>query len=43
MLIRAGIYTNCVRTLAPLTISDEMLEEGLTVMEEAIEAVESSL
>jgi acetylornithine/N-succinyldiaminopimelate aminotransferase len=43
MLIRAGIYTNCVRTLAPLTISDEMLEEGLTVMEDAIEAVESSL
>lgn len=36
LLIRAGLYSNCVRTLMPLTITDEQLEEGLAVLEEAI-------
>ena len=38
MLIRAGLYSNCVRTLVPLTISDEELNEGLDVLEQAIAA-----
>jgi 4-aminobutyrate aminotransferase / (S)-3-amino-2-methylpropionate transaminase / 5-aminovalerate transaminase len=36
--MRAGLYTNCVRLLPPLTISDEQLHEGLDVMEEALRA-----
>ena len=36
LVLRAGIYTNCVRTLMPLVISDEQLEEGLKVLEDAI-------
>ncbi|MDQ3248363.1 MAG: aspartate aminotransferase family protein, partial [Chloroflexota bacterium] len=36
MLIRAGLYSNCVRTLVPLTITDAELEEGLDVLEAAI-------
>ncbi|MCX6046275.1 MAG: 4-aminobutyrate--2-oxoglutarate transaminase [Chloroflexi bacterium] len=39
MLIRAGLYSNCVRTLVPLTITDEELDEGLNVLEAAIAAV----
>lgn len=36
MLIRAGLYSNCVRTLVPLTITDEELDEGLAVLEASI-------
>ncbi len=39
MLIRAGLYSNCVRTLVPLTIGDAELEEGLGVLEASIAAV----
>jgi 4-aminobutyrate aminotransferase/(S)-3-amino-2-methylpropionate transaminase len=39
MLIRAGLYSNCVRTLVPLCITEPELEEGLDVLGEAIEAV----
>jgi 4-aminobutyrate aminotransferase/(S)-3-amino-2-methylpropionate transaminase len=39
MLIRAGLYSNCVRTLVPLSITDEELDEGLDVLEEAIGVV----
>ncbi len=39
MLIRAGLYSNCVRTLVPLCITDAELEEGLDVLGEAIQAV----
>jgi 4-aminobutyrate aminotransferase/(S)-3-amino-2-methylpropionate transaminase len=38
LLMRAGLYSNCVRTLIPLIISDDELEEGLDVMEAAIAA-----
>lgn len=36
LLMRAGLYSNCVRTLIPLVISDAELDEGLDVMETAI-------
>ena len=39
LLIRAGLYSNCVRTLVPLTIGDAELEEGLDVLEASIAAV----
>jgi 4-aminobutyrate aminotransferase/(S)-3-amino-2-methylpropionate transaminase len=38
LLMRAGLYSNCVRTLIPLIISDGELEEGLDVLEAAIAA-----
>jgi 4-aminobutyrate aminotransferase/(S)-3-amino-2-methylpropionate transaminase len=37
--ITAGTYGNVVRILAPLTIADEQLEEGLDVMEAALASV----
>jgi 4-aminobutyrate aminotransferase/(S)-3-amino-2-methylpropionate transaminase len=39
LLIRAGLYSNCIRTLVPLSISDGQLEEGLGVLEASIAAV----
>jgi 4-aminobutyrate aminotransferase/(S)-3-amino-2-methylpropionate transaminase len=36
--MRAGLYSNCIRTLIPLIIRDDELEEGLDVMEAAIAA-----
>lgn len=36
LLLSAGSYGNVVRILVPLTASDEVIEEGLTVMEEAL-------
>jgi 4-aminobutyrate aminotransferase / (S)-3-amino-2-methylpropionate transaminase / 5-aminovalerate transaminase len=34
--ISAGIYSNVLRFLPPLVITDEQLEEGLTLLEAAI-------
>ena len=36
LLLKAGIYSNCVRVLAPLVISDDELAEALDVWEEAL-------
>lgn len=36
ILIAAGTYGNVIRTLMPLVITDDQLEEGLTVIEHAI-------
>jgi 4-aminobutyrate aminotransferase/(S)-3-amino-2-methylpropionate transaminase len=41
IVMRAGASANVIRTLAPLVISDEQLEEGLSILEEAIATVES--
>jgi 4-aminobutyrate aminotransferase / (S)-3-amino-2-methylpropionate transaminase / 5-aminovalerate transaminase len=38
LLLKSGIYSNCIRVLAPLVLSDAELEEALAVWEEAIEA-----
>ena len=40
MVIRAGLYSNCVRLLPPLTIGDEELREGLQVLGAAVGHVE---
>ena len=37
--LKAGVYDNVIRLLMPLVITDEQLEEGLSILEEAIEAV----
>jgi 4-aminobutyrate aminotransferase/(S)-3-amino-2-methylpropionate transaminase len=39
ILLSAGTFGNIVRILAPLTTSDEIVGEGLDVMEQALEAV----
>ena len=36
ILIRAGLYTNCIRFLPPIVITDDQLNEGLDVIEKAI-------
>jgi len=38
LLLKAGIYSNVIRVLLPLVITDAELEEGLDVWEEALEA-----
>ncbi|MCL4876664.1 MAG: 4-aminobutyrate--2-oxoglutarate transaminase [Anaerolineae bacterium] len=43
ILIRAGLYSNCIRLLPPLNLPDEMLMEGLGVLEAAIAHVQKSL
>ncbi|MFM7401729.1 MAG: aminotransferase class III-fold pyridoxal phosphate-dependent enzyme, partial [Bacteroidota bacterium] len=36
LLIRAGLYSNCIRLLPPLVITRNQLTEGLSVLEAAI-------
>ena len=36
ILIRAGLYSNCIRLLPPLVIDDQQLQEGLSILETAI-------
>jgi 4-aminobutyrate aminotransferase / (S)-3-amino-2-methylpropionate transaminase / 5-aminovalerate transaminase len=39
IIIRAGLYSNCVRFLPPLNISDEQIDEGMAVLSETVAAV----
>jgi 4-aminobutyrate aminotransferase / (S)-3-amino-2-methylpropionate transaminase / 5-aminovalerate transaminase len=39
VVLSAGTFSNVLRVLAPLTITDEQFEEGLAVMEDAITSV----
>jgi 4-aminobutyrate aminotransferase/(S)-3-amino-2-methylpropionate transaminase len=38
LLLKSGIYSNCIRVLLPLVITDAELEEALGVWEQALEA-----
>jgi 4-aminobutyrate aminotransferase/(S)-3-amino-2-methylpropionate transaminase len=38
LLLKSGIYSNCIRVLTPLTLSDAEVDEALAVWEEALEA-----
>ena len=38
LLLKAGLYSNCVRVLAPLVITDDELGEALDAWEEALGA-----
>ena len=40
LLIRAGLYSNCVRFMPPLSISEAELREGLAIVGEAVAYVE---
>jgi 4-aminobutyrate aminotransferase/(S)-3-amino-2-methylpropionate transaminase len=42
ILIRAGLFSNCIRLMPPLVAEEALLEEGLDVLESAIEAQSSS-
>jgi 4-aminobutyrate aminotransferase/(S)-3-amino-2-methylpropionate transaminase len=37
LLLKSGIYSNCIRVLVPLVISDAELDEALGVWEQALE------
>lgn len=39
LLLNCGIYGNVLRVMVPLTISDATLEEGLTILEETLQAI----
>ncbi len=39
LLLKAGVYGNCIRVLCPLTISESELDDGLRTWEEALAAV----
>jgi 4-aminobutyrate aminotransferase/(S)-3-amino-2-methylpropionate transaminase len=42
LLLKSGIYSNCIRVLAPLVLTDAELDEALGVWEEAVEATLNS-
>ena len=37
LLLKSGIYSNCIRVLTPLVLTDAELDEALGVWEEALE------
>ena len=41
LLLKSGIYSNCIRVLSPLTVSDAELDEALAVWEQALETAAS--
>ncbi len=43
IVIRAGLYSNCLRFLPPLGITDEQIDEATAVIGEAIAAAEARL
>src|SRR5690606_32986217 len=43
IVIRAGLYANCLRFLPPLNITDAQIDEALAVVDEAISAAERAL
>jgi 4-aminobutyrate aminotransferase / (S)-3-amino-2-methylpropionate transaminase / 5-aminovalerate transaminase len=39
LLVKSGVYGNCIRVLTPLVVTDAELDEALEVWEQALEAV----
>ena len=39
IIITSGAYGNCIRILSPLFIEDEILEKGLSILEETIQEI----
>jgi 4-aminobutyrate aminotransferase/(S)-3-amino-2-methylpropionate transaminase len=39
LLLKSGIYSNCIRVLTPLVVTDGELDEALGVWEQALETV----
>jgi 4-aminobutyrate aminotransferase/(S)-3-amino-2-methylpropionate transaminase len=42
VLLSCGYYGNTIRILAPLTIADETLDEGLDIIEKSLIAINAS-
>jgi 4-aminobutyrate aminotransferase/(S)-3-amino-2-methylpropionate transaminase len=42
IVLKTGLFSNCIRMLVPLVITDEQLQEGLSVIEAAIATVANS-
>ena len=38
VVMRAGLYSNCIRLLPPLNMPEEMLREGLGALGQAVES-----
>ena len=38
LLLKSGIYSNCIRVLTPLVLTDAELDEALDVWEDALQA-----
>ena len=38
LLLKSGIYSNCIRVLVPLVITDAQLDEALGVWEDALDS-----
>ena len=36
IILRAGLYSNCIRLLPPLNLTDEEIDEGMSVLGEAV-------
>ncbi|MBC7814022.1 MAG: 4-aminobutyrate--2-oxoglutarate transaminase [Burkholderiales bacterium] len=43
VIIRAGLYSNCIRFLPPLNISDDQVDEGMGIVSEAVRVVAGQL
>lgn len=43
LLISCGMYGNVIRILAPLVITDDQLDEGLTILEKSIQQIDRAL
>lgn len=41
--IRAGLYSNCIRFLPPLVITDAQLDEAMAVVAEAVDVVAAEM
>lgn len=39
VVIRAGLFSNCVRFLPPLTVTDDQVDEAMTVLADAVDEV----
>ena len=42
LALAAGTYSNVIRLLPPLVITDDEINEGLDVLEDALRAVDAS-
>jgi 4-aminobutyrate aminotransferase / (S)-3-amino-2-methylpropionate transaminase / 5-aminovalerate transaminase len=42
LLLKSGIYSNCIRVLTPLVVTEPELDEALSVWEESLEAALSA-
>lgn len=43
IVIRAGLYSNCIRLLPPLNLTDAQIDEGMDVLAEAVRVVHDEL